>query len=57
MAVSFLNPLNASSQRIQFGPTLQNLQPYTVPVRVVVTDSQGHVSGQDATATMTRDNQ
>jgi hypothetical protein len=52
---AFLNPLNASSQQVQFTGPLVNLQPYVQPVRVTITDPLGNVSTQDATATMQRD--
>jgi len=52
---AFVNPLNSSSQRVQFTGPLTLLQPYVQTVRVTVTDSQGNVSTQDATATMQRD--
>jgi hypothetical protein len=51
---AFLNPLNASSQIVRFGPGMTANQDYTQPIRVTVTDSAGNTSQQTATAIATR---
>ena len=54
--VSFLNPLNASSQLVRFGPGLTLNQIFTQTIRCTITDSLGNSAFDDADVQAERTN-